>query len=267
MRVLVVDDEPLARERIVRLLTGRPPVREVIEALDGPAAIEAIRTRKPDLMFLDVQMPGMDGFGVLRSVGLERAPVVVFVTAFDAHALRAFDVHAVDYLLKPYDTDRFWAAFRSATDAVAMRSVLGAGRKLASLLKEMDEGRTVSESAAESAAEPPRHLERIAVRGEGRIFFLRPGEVDWCESAGNYVKLHVGRVVHVIRETLSNLEGRLDPAAFIRIHRRLIVNLDRIHELQPWFGGDQIVILKDGSRLRLSRTFRERVAQKLFVTG
>jgi two-component system LytT family response regulator len=262
MRVLVVDDEPLARERITRLLTGRPPVREVIEAPDGPAAIEAIRTRKPDLMFLDVQMPAVDGFGVIRAVGVEKLPAVVFVTAFDAHALRAFDVHAVDYLLKPYDTDRFWAAFRRATDAVAMRSVLGAGRKLASLLQEMDAGRPT----IEDVAEPARHLERIAVRGDGRIFFIRPGDVDWCESAGNYVKLHVGRAVHVIRETLQNLEGRLDPSAFIRIHRRLIVNLDRIHELQPWFGGDQIVILKDGARLRLSRTFREKVAEKLFVT-
>lgn len=264
MRVLVVDDEPLARERIVRLLTGRPPVREVIEATDGPSAIEAIRTRKPDLMFLDVQMPGVDGFGVLRAVGIEKLPATVFVTAFDAHALRAFEVHAVDYLLKPYDTDRFWAAFRRATETVAMRSVLGAGRKLASLLSDMDEGRPTT---VEQHVEPARHIERIAVRADGRIFFVRPGEVDWCESAGNYVKLHVGRVVHVIRETLSNLEERLDPSAFIRIHRRLIVNVDRIHELQPWFGGDQIVILKDGSRLRLSRTFREKVAERLFVTS
>lgn len=262
MRVLVVDDEPLARERIVRLLSGRPPVREVIEAPDGPSAIEAIRTRKPELMFLDVQMPGVDGFGVLRAVGLDKLPAVVFVTAYDAHALRAFEVHAVDYLLKPYDTDRFWAAFRRGSEAVAMRSVLGAGRKLATLLNEFDTG-TPSESAA---PEPLRHLERIAVRAEGRIFFIRPADVDWCESAGNYVKLHVGRNVHVIRETLSNLEARLDPSVFIRIHRRLIVNLDRIHELQPWFGGDQIVILKDGARLRLSRTFREKVAEKLFVT-
>jgi two-component system LytT family response regulator len=127
----------------------------------------------------------------------------------------------------------------------------------------MDEGRP----QVEQPAEPARHIERIAVRADGRIFFVRPGEVDWCESAGNYVKLHVGRVVHVIRETLSNLEERLDPSAFIRIHRRLIVNVDRIHELQPWFGGDQIVILKDGSRLRLSRTFREKVAERLFVTS
>lgn len=263
MRVLVVDDEPLARERIVRLLSGRPPVREVIEAIDGPAAIEAIRTRKPDLMFLDVQMPGVDGFGVLRAVGLDHLPAVVFVTAFDAHALRAFDVHAVDYLLKPYDTDRFWAAFRRATDAVAMRSVLGAGRKLASLLQEMDAGG----APTEPAPQPARYVERIAVRAEGRIFFVRPSEVDWCESAGNYVKLHVGRAVHVIRETLSNIEERLDPSLFLRIHRRLIVNVDRIQELQPWFGGDQIVILKDGARLRLSRTFREKVAEKLLVTS
>lgn len=264
MRVLVVDDEPLARERIVRMLAGRPPVREVIEAPDGPSAIEAIRSRKPDLMFLDVQMPGVDGFGVLRAVGLDKLPAVVFVTAYDAHALRAFDVHAVDYLLKPYDTDRFWAAFRHASEVVAMRSVLGAGRRLAALLQEIDAGRPAS--TEEVPVEPVKHLERIAVRGEGRIFFIRPTDVDWAESAGNYVKLHVGRAVHVIRETLSNLETRLDPSVFIRIHRRLIVNLDRIHELQPWFGGDQIVILKDGAKLRLSRTFREKVAEKLFVT-
>ena len=134
---------------------------------------------------------------------------------------------------------------------------------LAALLQEMDAGRP---APTVDTAEPARHLERIAVRGDGRIFFIRPTDVDWCESAGNYVKLHVGRAVHVIRETLQNLEGRLDPSSFIRIHRRLIVNLDRIHELQPWFGGDQIVILKDGARLRLSRTFREKVAEKLFVT-
>lgn len=263
MRVLVVDDEPLARERIVRLLAGRPPVREVIEAADGPTAVEAVRSRRPDLMFLDVQMPGLDGFDVLRSINSAEMPAVVFVTAYDVHALRAFEVHAVDYLLKPYDNERFWAAFRHASDHVATRSVLGAGRKLATLLQEMDSGRP----AAAATPEPARHLERIAVRTDGRIFFVRPGEIDWCESAGNYVKLHVGRAVHVIRETLQNLEGRLDPSSFLRIHRRLIVNVDRIQELQPWFGGDQIVILKDGARLRLSRTFREKVSDKLFVTS
>jgi two-component system LytT family response regulator len=274
MRVLVADDEPLARERIVRFLADHPAVTETLEAPDGPTAVQVIREQRPDIVFLDVQMPGVDGFTVLRQVRDDPPPAVVFVTAYDAYALGAFEVHAVDYLLKPYDAERFLAAFQRASEKVAMRSVMAEGRRLASLLDAVQKGDAATAIAtggpgpvASNGAAIGRHLERIMVKADGRTIFVRAADVDWLESSGNYVKLHVGRNIHVIRETIKTLEARLDPAMFVRIHRRLIVNLDRIRELQPWFGGDQVVILKDGARLRLSRTFREKMAEKMYATA
>jgi two-component system LytT family response regulator len=247
IRALIVDDEPLARERMRALLQKEPDIKIVGECGDGQAAVAAIRREKPDLVFLDVQIPEPDGFAVLEEVGADRAPVVVFVTAYDQYALQAFEVHAVDYLLKPFDEERFQKALARARSAVLNRNGDGVDERLLSLLRGLKA--------------PPAHLERLVVKLSGRLFFLRTEEVDWIESAGNYVCLHAGGESHLLRETMSGLEGRLNPARFVRIHRTAIVNIDRIKELQPLFHGEYQVVLRDGTELTLSRGYRERLQE------
>ena len=240
LRVLVVDDEPLARERVLRLLEGERDVEVVGECGDGRAAVTAIREGAPDLVFLDVQLPELDGFAVLESVGRENLPGVVLMGATGGDALRAFEVDAVDYLLKPYASARFQRALDRARDRIS-------GPR----------------GSAGSGAATPAWVERIMVKADDRTQFVRVAEIDRIESAGNYARLHVGRTAHLIRDTLCALETRLDPSRFGRIHRRVIVNLARVREIQPWFGGDQIVILADGLRLRLSRSYREAFVGRL----
>jgi two-component system, LytTR family, response regulator len=248
IRVLVVDDEPLARERM-RTALGR--IREVeieAECADGLEAAAAIVERRPDLVLLDIQMPGLDGFGVVERVGVEQMPAVVFVTAFDRYALRAFEVHALDYVLKPFDPARFDAAIQRAMEQVRMRRVGEAGLRLAAMMRELP-----------PRLEPTggRYATRILVReGEG-FGFVETSRVEWLEAAGNYVRLHSGERSWLIRATLGAVQESLDPARFVRIHRSTIVNADRIREIQPWVGGDYIAILKDGRKLRVSRTHRE----------
>jgi two-component system LytT family response regulator len=244
---MIVDDEPPARERIRALLADERDVAILQECDSGLEAVSAIRELEPDLVFLDVQMPGLDGFGVLEALGQERVPVIVFVTAYDAYAVRAFEVHALDYLLKPFDRERFQATLERA------RLTLG------------DRADEASEPVAvplpDSAGRPP--LRRLLGRRDGRLIVLKAGEIDWVESAANYVSLHVGKESYLVRETLQSLEGRLDPELFIRIHRSTIVNLDRVQEIEPYFHGDYIVRLRDGQRLTLSRTYRDRVQRHL----
>jgi two-component system LytT family response regulator len=247
IRTLIVDDEPLARERMRSLLQKEPDVKIVAECRDGQEAVSAIRRESPDLVFLDVQIPEPDGFAVLEAVGAERAPVVVFVTAYDQYALQAFEVHAVDYLLKPFDEERFQKALGRARSAVLSRNGEGVDERLLSLLRDLKA--------------PPGYLERLVVKSAGRLFFLRTEEIDWIESAGNYVSLHAGGETHLLRETMTALEGRLNPARFVRIHRTAIVNLDRIKELQPLFHGEYQVVLRDGTELTLSRGYRERLQE------
>ena len=241
LRVLIVDDEPLARRRVRGLLAGARDVEVVGECAGGRAAVAAIREAAPDVVFLDVQMPELDGFGVLAEVGAARAPAVVFVTAHDEHALRAFEVHALDYLLKPFRRERFEEALRRAR-AAAARGAPDA--RLAALLEDRERAR--------------RRAERLLVRDGGRVTFVRVASIDWLEAAGNYVKLHAGGAEHLVRETLTALEARLDPERFARIHRSLIVNLDRVAEVLPG-RNDGVVVLAGGTRLPLSRSYRDRL--------
>jgi two-component system LytT family response regulator len=246
LRVLIVDDEEIARQRLRRLLAREDDVEIVGEASDGVHAVDSIRSLAPDLVFLDVQMPEVDGFAVLERLRPHLAPAVVFVTAHDDYALRAFDVHAVDYLRKPFDAMRFKEAFSRARRRVAGVEAEDRSRKLDALL-------------AQVAAHSPRSRERLMVRADGRLYFVRIDEIDWVEAAGNYVKLHVGRDTHLMRETMAGIEKMLDPSRFLRIHRSAIVNLDRVREMQPWFSGEYTVILRDGTQLRLSRVYRDRL--------
>jgi two-component system, LytTR family, response regulator len=254
VRVLLVDDEPLARERMRTALGRLPEVEIAGECADGLEAVAAIQRGQVELVLLDIQMPGLDGFGVVERVGPERMPAVVFVTAYDSYALRAFEVHALDYVLKPFEPGRFEAAARRAIEQVRMRQAGETGRRLAALLRELPPGLDPSGG---------RHATRILVReGEG-FGFVETARVDWLESAGNYVRLHAGERSWLIRSTLASVQSALDPARFVRIHRSTIVNLDRVREIQPWVGGDYIAILKDGRKLRVSRTHREELLRPL----
>jgi two-component system LytT family response regulator len=251
-RVLVVDDEPLARAGVVQLLARDPEISVVGECGDGRAAIDAINALRPDLVILDVQMPEFDGFEVLRSLPRERMPSVIFVTAYDQHALRAFEVHAIDYLLKPFDDERF-------TDSVARAKRNLRSAELGELSRRL--GELLEERGTPPTAEPP--LTRLVVKHEGRVAFVRVEELDWIEAADYCVKLHTRGQVHLLRESLNALETRLDPARFFRVHRSAIVNLDRIRELQPYFKGEHVLILQDGTRLKLSRARRESLETRL----
>jgi two-component system, LytTR family, response regulator len=249
IKTLVVDDEPLARERVVSLLKDEEGIELLGECRDGLEAIAAIKGLTPDLVFLDVQMPGADGFQVLKAVGAEHMPVVVFVTAYDQHALRAFDVRALDYLLKPFDRERFRDTLQRARTQIEQQDTGDLGRRLLALVKDLRPA-------------PPK-TDRVVVKSGGRLFFLKTDEIDWIEAAGNYAKLHVGPQSHLLRETMTSLEARLDPERFVRIHRSRIVNMERVQELQPWFNGEYVVILRNGSRLTLSRGYREKLQERL----
>ncbi len=249
IRALIVDDEPLARERIRTLLTGEPEIEVVGECGDGHKAVAAIRRHAPDLLFLDVQMPELDGFGVLQELGAQPLPVVVFVTAYDKYALRAFEVHALDYLLKPFDRERFYKTLTRARAQIRQEKSGEVSERILALLADLKGA--------------PKHLERLVIKSGGRVFFLRTEEIDWIEAAGNYVRLHTGGEEHLLRETMSKLEAQLDPGKFLRIHRSTIVNLERIQELQPAFHGDYVVLLRDGTRLTLSRSYRDKLQEVL----
>jgi two-component system, LytTR family, response regulator len=249
VRVLVADDEPLARERLKLLLAREDWVELVAECPNGSDTIASIEKLQPDLVFLDVQMPGATGFEVIEAVGPERMPLVVFVTAFDQYALRAFDVHALDYLLKPFDRDRFDQALGRARQQLERRSNGDLERRLLQLVEDLKPS--------------AQRLERFVIKSGGRVFFVRAEEIDWIEAAGNYVKLHVGDEGHLFRETMNALEAQLDSQTFFRIHRCHIVNIERIKELQPWFNGEYVVFLKNGTRLTLSRGYREKLQERI----
>jgi two-component system, LytTR family, response regulator len=261
IKTLIVDDEPLSRERIRTLLQPQPDVEIVGECGNGRQALAAMQSARPDLLFLDVQMPDLDGFGLLNALPASRdnsrLPVVVFVTAYDQYALRAFEVNALDYLLKPFDEERFLHALERARKQVQLASMgqpgigeqAAPGRRFLSVVRD-----------AQAGAKP---VERLVVRSAGRVFFMRTEEIDWIEAASNYVRIHAGADSHLLRETMNGIEGRLDPEKFLRIHRSTIVNIDRVAELQPWFHGDYAVTLRDGTRLTLSRGHRDKLQQFL----
>jgi two-component system LytT family response regulator len=247
--VLLVDDEPVARRRLGRLLREDRDIEIAGECGDGASAVAAVRTLEPDLVLLDVQMPEMDGFDVLQALGAERLPAIIFVTAFDRYALRAFEVHALDYLLKPVDCERLARAIARARARLAESRGGALDPRVLALL--------------EGFAAERRFLTRMPVRTGGRLLVVPMSDVDYITAADNYVTLHAGGQEHLVRDTMGRLERELDPARFVRIHRSTIVQVDRIRELLPDFHGDFTMILVDGSRVQLSRTYRARVEQVL----
>ena len=259
IRTLIVDDEPLARQGLRVLLEEEPDVEIVGECADGLEALDALREREPDLVFLDVQMPEMGGFEVLDAWdGLgETAPVVVFVTAYDEYALKAFEVHALDYLLKPFDDERFVRALDRARAELDRRRDSEVTARIEALL----EARRGGEEAAAGTEGPDggSSLRRFVVRSAGRIHFVDIDEIDWIEAAGDYVRLHAGARSHLMRETMKELERRLDPAEWVRIHRSTFVRISRVKEIRTTETGQYVVVLEDGTRRSLSRTGRERL--------
>ncbi|HET7462239.1 MAG TPA: LytTR family DNA-binding domain-containing protein [Longimicrobium sp.] len=270
VRVAVVDDEPLARRTLRVLLDPVDGVEVVGEAGNGAEAVELIRGAAPDLVFLDVQMPEMDGFQVLKALG-PAAPAVVFVTAFDEHAVSAFDANAADYLLKPFDDDRFHRALARARARIGDARVRELASRLANLLSPADAAApaplatpaATPAASAPPAAAPAGYAERIVVKKNHRVTLLDTATIDWIEASDYVVRIHAGPAVHVLREPIADLEKRLDPRRFFRVHRSTIVNLASVKELQPLFHGEYVVIMRDGTELRLSRSRRERLQQLL----
>ena len=248
IRTVIVDDEELGRDRIQSLLELQPDVEIIGVCADGASAVETIDRTQPDLVFLDVQMPGMDGFEVVENLEPGAVPAIVFVTAHDGHAIRAFEIHALDFLLKPFDQTRFEKALERARGQLSRVQSQGPviDSRIVSLLEELHEER--------------KYSERLIVKSSGRVFFVRTDELDWVEASGNYVKIHTKSDAHLLRESMKNMEGKLDPKTFVRIHRSAIVNIDRIKELEPWFHGEYIVIMRDGTRLTASRVFSDRLS-------
>ena len=249
IRALIVDDEPLARRRIKRMLAHDPDVAIVGDCSNGKEAIAAIKSESPDLIFLDVQMPEVDGFDVLAAAQTSGRPLVIFVTAYDQYALRAFEVAAVDYLVKPFDRRRFEGALQRAKSRLASGREIDLNQQTLALLAELK---------AQS-----NHVERLVIKAGGRAFFLKTDEIDWIEAEGKYVRLHVGKESYLLREAMGSMESQLDPKKFPRIHRSTIVNIERVRELQPWFHNEYRVILKDGTELMLSRSCRKRLGELL----
>jgi two-component system LytT family response regulator len=247
IRVAIADDEPLARERLRSLLEGRERFAIVAECDDGAETLAALAEHDVDLLFLDVQMPGLDGFQILESLDAEKLPMIVFVTAFNDYALRAFDVSALDYLLKPFDRDRFEKTLVKVEERLA-------GRETAEMSGELREFlRTISTKGA------PAHVSRFPVRSDGEIYFVRAEDVDWIDAEGNYVALHSAGRRHLVRDTIKSLEDRLDPSKFVRVHRSAIINVDRLRKLQPYFHGEYVITLQDGTTMTSSRTYSDRL--------
>ena len=273
LRVLIVDDERLPRQRLMRLLEEIPNTECVGECANGRSAVDAIESLMPDLVLLDVRMPGMGGLEVARAL-TGHVPFVIFVTAFDEYALSAFEVHAIDYRLKPVERERFVAAIERARTLVLSTTAAQRHERLLALLQGEPrlgvadtESRDLRDPLAESAppapaGDQPAFPRRFLVKGDGQMYFVAVDDIDWIEAYGNYVRLHVGKAVHLIRETLGNIERKLDASRFARVHRSSIVNLDRVARMDLWGAGDYVVLLKDGTKLKLSRWYRSRIEQQ-----
>ncbi len=254
IKVLIVDDEPLAR-RSIRLLLERDENIDIVGECDnGSEAVELVRLKGPDLLFLDIQMPGMSGFDVLDALAESgQLPVIIFVTAFDEHAIRAFEFNALDYLLKPFSDERFERSMERARSHIEQQEISDLSKKLLALAENLKNGNLPAPEKTEA------YTYRFMIKAGGRISFVKAEEIDWIEAADYYVKLHVGAKGHLIRETMNELEKKMDPSMFARIHRSTIVNIDRIKELHPYFNGHYIVILDNGTKLKLSRSRREQL--------
>ena len=252
IKAIVVDDEPLARRNLRALLKADADIELVRECGNGKEAVTQIRALAPELVFLDVQMPEMDGFAVLDALGGCPLPVIIFVTAYDQYALKAFEVSALDYLLKPFSDERFHKALQQAKQQIAQQDASDFGRRMLALL-----------GARNLPADAPRYLTRLMVKTGGRVLFLKTAEIDWIEAYDNYVRLHTGGKAHLLRQTMNELAATLSPEQFARIHRSAIVNLDRVKELQPLFNGEAVLLLQDGTKLKLSRSRRENLEKQL----
>ncbi|QQS46925.1 MAG: response regulator [Acidobacteriota bacterium] len=249
IRALIVDDEPLARERIRTLLEERRDIEVIGECGDGQEAAHRIPAERPDLVFLDIQMPELDGFEVIEAISRERLPAIVFVTAFDEHAIRAFEVNAIDYLLKPINAARFEQSVQRAIDRLANSGEREADRNLSDFVEKLRAER--------------RYTKRFAVRSGSRLSFVRAADVDWLDVADNYVRLHVAGREHLVRGTLKLVESQLNPETFVRVHRSLIINLDRVESVEPYSHGEYTVTMKDGAKLTTSRSYSERLRELL----
>lgn len=250
IRTIIVDDEPISRRGIRAQLKSEKDFEVISECRNGDEAVQVIETESPDLVFLDVQMPELDGFGVVDAIGPARMPPVIFVTAYDRHALRAFEIHALDYLLKPFDDERFAAALERARRHIEHQDIDNLERRLRGLLDELQPRR--------------KYVDRLVIKSAGRIFFLSVAEIDWIEAADNYVRLHAGTESHLLRETMTSLEKKLDPDQFVRVHRSRTVNIRKIKELQPMFRGEYDILLRNGTRVETGRGYRHRI-QKLLT--
>ena len=249
IRALIADDEALARKFIRRMLKDNHDVEIVGECSNGKDAVAMIRKQNPDVVFLDVQMPEMDGFAVLESIGVDQLPEIIFTTAYEEYAIRAFELHALDYLLKPFDQARFKDAIQHAKER--LRS------------QRQKDGRLQMSALLESIKNKPQYLERLVIKTGGRITFLSTDEINWIEADDKYVHLHTGKVSPMVRQTLNAMEAQLDPRKFSRIHRSAIVNVERIKELQPLFSGEHSILLEDGTKLTLSRSYKDKLFELL----
>jgi two-component system LytT family response regulator len=254
IKAIIVDDEPPARRNLRALLKGDADIELVKECGNGKDAVWQIRALAPDLVFLDVQMPEMDGFAVLDNLAGHPLPAIIFVTAYDQYALKAFEVSALDYLLKPFSDERFRKALQQAKQQIEQQDASEFGKKMLALIGTRD-----------LKPDAPRYLTRLMVKAAGRVLFLKTDEIDWIEAYDNYVRLHAAGKAHLLRQTMNELETALDPEQFARIHRSAIVNLDRVKELQPLFNGEALVLLQDGTELKLSRGRRESLEKRLGV--
>jgi len=243
IRTLVVDDEPLACKRLVKLLNEEEDVEVVEVCANGKEAIDEINEKDPDLVFLDIQMPEINGFEVLQHIESDRVPAIIFVTAYDEYALKAFEVHALDYLMKPFNKARFQDSLQRAKNTIKSNGKSVVGEKVENLLEYIN----------------PQHdsLSRILIKTSSRYFFLKADEIDWIESAGNYVRIHSGKNNYLIRETMINMEKKLDADKFFRIHRSTIINVEKVKELEQWFHGDYQVIMYNDEKLTMSRNYKD----------
>jgi two-component system LytT family response regulator len=245
IRTILVDDEPLARNKLKLFLADEPDFEIVRECTNGKDAIAALNKHRADVLFLDIQMPEVDGFEVVESVSPDRLPYVVFVTAHDAFAVRAFQIHALDYLLKPFDRERLKQSLARVRKALQQTTIERQHNQILSLLNDL-----------KSRQERPR---RLLLKSAGRVYFVNVQEIDWVESEGNYLRLHVGNESHLMRQTMNTLERLLSPSQFIRIHRSTLVNIERVKELQPWFGGEYLAILQGGKKLNVGKSYRKKL--------
>jgi len=247
IKVLIIDDEPLARERIKNLLENEVDIEVIDESGNGFEALSKIQEKKPELVFLDVRIPEMNGFEIIEQIDEENIPHIIFVSAHEKYALRAFEMHALDYLLKPFDENRFQQALCRARERIQIRKT----GEITCRLKEL----------IHNVKSEHKYLDRLVIKTEGRIFFIKTDEINWIEAAGNYITLYLDNEKYLMRETMNCMEARLDPGKFIRVHRSKIVNIERIKEIQSWFNGEHLIILDNGTELNLSRKYKEKMKE------